>query len=77
MENDPFTVCNSPLPNVQQAINSFRIATIKRLENSILPVDSRSQYCDTNGLIKKKPTPPFPPLQSFPLTLHLYPDFKT
>lgn len=46
MENDPFTVCNSPLPNVQQAINSFRIATIKRLENSILPVDSRSQYCD-------------------------------
>ena len=44
IENDPFAVCNSPLPNVQQVINAFRTPTMKSVEKSMLPEDSRPQY---------------------------------
>ena len=44
IENNPFAVCNSPLPNVQQVINAFRTPTMKSVEKSMLPEDSRLQY---------------------------------
>ena len=44
IENDPFAVCNSPLPNVQHVIKAFRTATMKSVEKSMLPEDSRPQY---------------------------------
>ena len=44
IENDPFAVCNSPLPDVQQVIKAFRTTTMKSVEKSMLPEDGRPQY---------------------------------